>query len=717
MSIQSLRPSLSPPFLENAPSESVDPTYQPQNETHSEPSEEDQETSQDSTQAATLESEEDTQVISSQNLYQTAHQLNPVIERSSEETLEKKIAYQNFMRSIYFGTDSKSSLSSLERLQAICYLICTYVGAPIYIVRDIHNLGLESAHREILARYLIKVGFPITPYIDKFEFIREDVRFLLAKSELESANIPPDYVSIYIQHLELSKSEDRLTLARAAAEKGVVVARKISYYNLPNEEDRYNIFLTCLKHEKHAELLEYIKDAELTREHRLLIAQKIIDFSCDLEFFSRLKKINLDPIENHHLLLYATENFPTFTFTHWSKIETLQLVTETEFLKAKNPFFQLEKRIKRLKECKTYRFPLIQKEFEGILQDLHELNKKHGIPFKLDRVTKKIAQQCDGKELIELTRLIRENYFDKSIFLLGEVCERAIDLYPQLKSYVQLTFYEYTDLYVPLLTKEGIHYIIEEKLRKKSIKQIFCPKPFDLSELEEQVQQFQNSSCTEAVFILEFEFSSLFHYSPLIFEKDKDTLKILISDSLSADEDEEDEEEEDCAIAILKSCEKLPFKNEIYFFSEQRQFDSFSCPIFTIKDIFAAISIYEKKEQRFIEFLKNNSTITLGILSQSNVHKISVPPPSMMKLTQSMSKISGLAQSVLYKRNKELTLNEYIEENSFYLEKENSGSKIFKKANLTAPRKSAAYFEKFLRLVVESQGETPTEANDQVRKR
>lgn len=141
------------------------------------------------------------------------------------------------------------------------------------------------------------------------------------------------------------------------------------------------------------------------------------------------------------------------------------------------------------------------------------------------------------------------------------------------------------------------------------------------------------------------------HVTPIFLRKEAGKWEAVITDS-TTDEDNVWDDKSSCKPLVdrLQNAEaaangKLPIRH-IHVNSFWRQADSFSCPIFAVRDLV----YFYRKGKEFLNALNDRS-------DHSQVHRFSHLPPEMMKTTQSISDITKYAENkttsqLTMKRNK-----------------------------------------------------------------
>lgn len=371
-----------------------------------------------------------------------------------------------------------------------------------------------------------------------------------------------------------------------------------------------------------------------------------------------------------------TEQNPLLLYEKWQQIDCCQkLHMEQGFLhslKQHIPFFELEEEIQRLNHNTSIAFETIRDAFEAVLHRIHEINKKCGIPPHFYTVSSSESKNslslfitertkhAGPQEILGLLSLLHKNYFCGTNALLHDLFVHAKEKYPLIERL--LTSYpmgNIKNIDTPFLTPEGATHIVQNILRKKSFEDLFFPPVFHIDQLSMHLSSFATSDKTKGVFLFTFSHDPS-HFSPLIAEKEEYSINIFSSDSIYKGI------QRPFTKMILEKIDLLPFKKELYVFPKTRQHDMFSCPLFAINDIAAAVGIMKRDSLgSFFHSLLQSTDVTSGYVGTIPVHKVHKLPANMLKLTQSSSQIKKAEQSA--DSVKKISLQSFITNNSFFV--------------------------------------------------
>jgi hypothetical protein len=365
-------------------------------------------------------------------------------------------------------------------------------------------------------------------------------------------------------------------------------------------------------------------------------------------------------------------------------------------------------------------------ELKEILNQLHEINQRSGVPFKFYRwpgyefqvpgenekpnlaiFIYRLTKKCTGKELVELVSLLNENYFCGTNNLLCAVYDNAKYQFPQLRNFIELHHMD-APMYVdrklkdfrpmtPFLTMLGVRTIVAKKWEKHNQDtSITIPKVTTLVEIRTLLQEFALSLQSKALFILNFKNDvDAIHYLSLVVEKEGDKISILIADSIYPFRVEFTE-------MVVNQLQKLSFNTTIYVVEDLRQYDMYSCPVFSISDVSGISKVIEQEKTSFFDCFRKHAEIVQDSMAESTVQKVKKLPLNMMKMTQSLTKIKELSEKAPFfsvrGKGRKINIGEYVAGESYFIF--DLESQTHKLVNYSATRKSAKYFQRILEQVV-----------------
>ncbi len=608
-------------------------------------------------------------------------------------------------RSIFstFDYSDKEKLQIIEELIKSSYSDSTEHRHHISeLMRSLKHLDLPLEYRILVAQALIRNGRSIVSQIDAFDFQSEAIKKKILIEELLCDDVLQDLVSYQMNFLQLSSEQDRIEIALAAAVKGISVAEYIGNYQITDSNAIYQIFVKCAEHRDDT-LLPFLKKVSLPEKLYIDIAKRVAENSLSGDFIEDWDELEIDPETTFEIILPIVKTNPAIIYNKWTALKTLLSNEMLSIIEKELPYFDLQKRIDDLLGLSEISYKEVHHELEEILHQIHELNKTIGIPLDLRKLIRNIAIKCDYDELIELTHLINRYFFDKSLFLLGEICHLIEDKLPLLNELVTTSSYSLAPLYIiPFLTVKGANLITEAKLAKRCLRKFTLLPPCKHTRLVDEITQFYNSTHSQALLTTYFSIAIRKHSSLLILERYKDSLKIISTDSTSSDGT-------GFSGLILDELKRLEIPFETYILSEWRQSDTISCPIFSIVDSCESEKTIENRDEYLFEYFETNSIIESALINGLQIRKIVTPPAHMMKMVQSMTKIQELSELTLPKNGSNILFKEYVEKHCFILEDDSDGSATYKKVNLLAQRKAAKYFEKLLIFAIRNQREETTE--------
>ncbi len=339
-------------------------------------------------------------------------------------------------------------------------------------------------------------------------------------------------------------------------------------------------------------------------------------------------------------------------------------------------------------------------KLESILKEIQEINREAATTTELDsflvEIVEKISLQSTPQELQTLTSLINTYFSEQSVYWIAAIYRAAEEKIPTLKRYVRSKIISYAYSF-PVITAECAYQIVQEKLTKKGFHHVFFPQVFCHDNLLEKLKEFITSEKSIGIFLTNSEPKLNGHFSAFIIERKEDKLQILNSDSLFVENIDIQE--------TLLCLEELSYPYDLFFLAKKRQRDTFSCPAFSIQDLFEALKICKRTQKSFFEYIQENSLIEQTPILGTFVNRIQTPPSSMIKLLQSIRKIEKRGQEMLTSKGEEIPLHDYVKKYSFITKITDSECKAI---NCTAARKSSLYFEKALRFAIESCDENQT---------
>jgi hypothetical protein len=543
--------------------------------------------------------------------------------------------------------------------------------------------------------------------------LREEKREALAIKHLGDKETVKA-VSENIQKYQLEQPS-LVRIALMAAQKDSSLLSNLAAYGIADQQSLFSIIELCVKY--YPSSVCDIGKVALDREHCFALAQKLVDNSATQEFLIRsLSQLHLTEEQESVLFEELVQKNPVALYDNWKAV----LEAHARRIGPKIPYFALDSELHELSINPRLR----TQDIVPVLRFLHELNKQQGIPLLLYRSTpqgeyipqslhflvKRIADSCaTGAELLELASLLNENYFIGTNWLLSQLYSAASTKYPELKTFISLhhedPFYPTT---TPFLQPEGAKWIVASKLeRKEKVRLVTTTEVFYLEELQQKIRDFHTSQFQKGAFLLCFpqpegRTDTPYHYSPIYLEKKGGKLHVFSSDSIVEGQVVSFSEQ---IITQLSFLTDIPM--DIYTAEAGRQFDEFSCSVFTIRDLIESSKGSESGKNIFSFFAQKKgafSRVAKGIRSRS----IKNLPIGMMKLTQSLRKTKEIAEKNLIrvKKGKSEPFESYLQEYGYIapLIPEPSERKekaiLYKRVNLAAAQKAAHYFERILRHVI-----------------
>lgn len=498
---------------------------------------------------------------------------------------------------------------------------------------------MSQEQKKEFVTFLFEKKKKVSPSIHHLCIEDEELRTAIALEELSL--FPDDDVSPNIKNYHLSES-NREKVAQAAAQK--------------------DIFFTALFLNKYA-----LSDEDL----RFAILKPTIGAFPS----KRIAKVHLETFSVEHQRSLLKSCDPISLYERWD-----QLIINDAIRREKEPslfFLSLEQRLWVLSE-KTDFLQEDHRAFATILRELHIQNKQTRIPKKItltcSSTLEKIINTISLSKLYEISTTLHTNFFSETLRLQTLLFCKAQELCPALRKYLSL--YERIPFPTPLtLVSLATRYIPEGSK---------CTSLF-ASDLVKKMKLFCQENYVRGFFFVQF-FRPL-HYVPLIVEKENDILHIFISDSLY--------ENSDFTYEILYQLQKLTIQKFIYIFPYVRQHDSFSCPIFSLKDMKTVSSIIKKEGSFYAHYRTQQGDASV---QGSSPHCIPLDANSlpMMKMAQSLKLIERISQTfpVFKKEEEEMPFEEYVARRTYVIR--NKRNSQYEKANLASSLQLSHIFTKLL---------------------
>jgi hypothetical protein len=554
----------------------------------------------------------------------------------------------------------------------------------------------------------------------------------------------------YFKQIPLSPQQKE-DFARILIEKGENVAFDLKEFGFEEEQVCFDLTIECARRFGDRGIMSSLKE-NLTAEHRIALARELGAHSETGQVIIHWSNFQFDPTTSDMLISEIAKQNPLMIYQRLDKLpisserleallgegtEPLEILKKNpialyelwdklpfsrerrEELKAKTPLFDLERKIDEVSTHSSESFSVQQEKLRDILSQLHELNQKSGVPFSFYRpgtnspeekpnlatFVRQLTERCSGEELVTLTSLLIENYFCGTNILLSALYEGAIVAFPHLKDSISLhkmvevgsSFYPQT----PFLTPSGVQNSIERKWLKHRLGgSLSVPQVTTLENLGPLLQFFLTSSQTKAAFIVQINYYEIEHFTSLIGEKHGDSVSLFIPDSIFP-------EQRDFTEILVTYLALQPFKSSLYITDITRQYDVFSCPIFSINDCVELAKLL-KSERSLAEYFEHDARVAQDSIRGIQIQKVKSLPISMMKMTQSLSKVKKLFESspllTIESKGEQMSIERYIARQSYF--RYDLLEKYHVLSNYGAAKKAAKYFQHILEQVVRKSGVT-----------
>ena len=433
-------------------------------------------------------------------------------------------------------------------------------------------------------------------------------------------------------------------------------------------------------------LCSLCSDISVTRSEKRAALQGAIGFMTRVQVRQLLCKNLLSRQELCDLLFIVKESRPLFLWQLWASGELRAFEGEVvEKLIENNEFCSIAKSFALVLNS-SCPFQDVIDRLVPLFSRLHCINKERVLPrfSQVASVIKTRAETCSPQELLTLVHLMNDHYFFETNQLIGgSIYDVVKNRFPFLKEVYRGWSLE--------LRPKGAVLLLEDILSRKSMVDVlFFPRCVDIKDLGNMVADFRASHYDKAVALLYFGSRKCGHFSPLVLERRGAQIHIVNTDSVHS-------AALDFAGIILQEIHSLPFASEIRVHMSEvaRQYDDESCLVFSIEDLKEAISSFQRKESFLDSFLPQGEASLVGSSHQYTPLSF---PPSLLKMTQSLSRIEAIAEGALLRRRRGVTtLKDYILSKSYYIEL--GGEE--KRVNRAAHIKAAKYFERLLQKAIE----------------
>lgn len=566
------------------------------------------------------------------------------------------------------------------------------------VVRHIEKFDLTAQQRQELALLNVQKGEVLSIHIDKFSIQDESVRIQLAMIELDHQECF-ELVSSHIANYQIQNQEALWAIAQKAVTKSPRFCQYLAQYGIESEERRFELIKESAKRFGANCILEGCTTLDITVDHRKILAKEWTSNPLENKIFSKWALFQFDEETSRQLYHEIAASNPTIIYDN-----RRSSLAQDERLRQQVPFFQLDERLTRLNSNSELSPAQIQEGLSSILKEFHQLNKQYAIPRSfyecewslptppLLKLIEKIAKQGTQQDLVSLVTLLQTNFFCATNQLLSGVFFFAKQRYPELNELV--TTYSMRDQRVASVSALSAEALVAAKVAKKGLEGIVAhPSVIYINHLQKKIQEFKDSKQQKAVFLINFSEGKQGHYSPLILEKQGAVIKAFNSDSVHTGRMPFTE-------MIIQKLADLKFM-ELYVVpkAEERQHDFFSCPIFSIGDISAALTIMSRGES-FFDYL-----LSLGTPQKvQDVYEVHSLPIEMMKMTQSLSRIQQLSSSIFPSKSGSVPIGTYVAEKTYIFY--DTAQDKYRRVNATAAMKAGTYFRRILEKCIQEHPKT-----------